>query len=58
MPGSMLGLETLLNKAQGLPSWSFQSRGGGGNTEVEPCLKAGCDRDYDGAFDVDTQVLW
>lgn len=54
----MLGLETLLNKTQGLPSWSFQSRGGGGNTEVEPCLKAECDRDYDGAFDVDTQVLW
>ena len=55
---SMLGSETLINKTQRLPSRSSQSRGQGRNTEAESCLMEECNRDYDGACEVDTQVLW
>lgn len=57
MSDSMLGLETLINKTQGLPSRSSQSRGQGRSTEAESCLMEEYNTDYDGACEVDTQVL-
>ena len=55
---SVLGSEILINKTQELPSRRSQSRGQGRSTEAESCLMAECNRDCDGACEVDTQVLW